>query len=137
MSTRFAFEFTALSPDLANPTNSLNDVLRLTNAAPFDLNLVTQNTVSVYLNMTGVGGTYRGGFYADQLTPASLLAAVQNAGYAYYVKDPAGTTTFKGVSYSSLDTVKHPVTLGVAGVSSGAITAFFVSHGPGTLIIVR
>ena len=124
-STRLAFEFTAREPDLTNPTNSLNDVLRLTNAAPFTTALGVKNTVNVYFK-TSPYGFHKGAFLTDTLLPASLLTAIANAGFAYYRPDPAGSVVFNGATYSALDTVANPVTVSTESSGSGAITVFYI-----------
>jgi fibronectin-binding autotransporter adhesin len=66
----FNFEFTQLgSPTYSSPTASGNDVLRITNAAPFVVNLGLTNTVNLYVTaplLVGQTNVLRGGFYTDR-----------------------------------------------------------------------
>lgn len=100
----FAFEFNATgSPNYANAAESINDVLRLTDATPFAAALGSGNTIDVYLGMTDLrwGMTFRGGFYTDAAD--DFLGDIEDASFEYYVLgDGSGTYEYNGQSYYSL-----------------------------------
>lgn len=110
----FDFEFTAAgAPNYADPSSSINDVLRLTGATPFASALTASNVVNVYFDMATVGtGTFVGGFFTDQT--ADFLASISSASFNYFVRDAGGATTYNGTNYS-------PFTSGItlSTVSSG------------------
>jgi len=97
----FSFEFTSLN--LAS-YSSFNDVLRLTNAAPFTANLTSANMVDLYIQtalVDGVTNVFRGGFYADQagnfdgrLTNATFV--IHGGGTLAYVQTVASSTFVPG-----------------------------------------
>jgi autotransporter-associated beta strand protein len=87
-SLTFNFEFTANDPDYTNPLNSLNDVLRITNATPFTANLTAANTVNLYLTTTltpGITNVFRGGFYTDRNSPFN--GEITNAIYNVFLNN--------------------------------------------------
>ena len=98
----FAFEFTAAStPDFGSPTNSINDLIRMTGATPLTAPLDSSNTISIYLNVTSVEDAqqYRGGFFTD--TDADFLASISQAKFVYYIADPSGSVSYNGQTYSA------------------------------------
>ncbi len=97
----FAFEFTAAStPDFGTPTNSINDLIRLTDATPLTAPLDSSNTLSIYLNVASIEDAhqYRGGFFTD--TNADFLASISQATVVYYIADPSGSVSYNGQTYS-------------------------------------
>ena len=153
-----AFEFT--SAGVTPAFNSLNDVLNLTtpspavnsNAAdPFAgtgglTGLTSANKIDIYFNVTSIlpadrfsGGMFvnwgAGGSYTD---PATLIAAVQNATYTYWVRSTgSGVRTFNSVNY---DSFTSNVTLGAIsasldGVGAGYLTEFVVVPEPDTIAL--
>ena len=128
-----AFEFTTSTPNFAvSGTGALNDVLRLTNANPFNnSSLTSANAVDVYFDVTSliVGDTFEGGFFTTQ-SPADLLASIQNASYTFWVKSSgAGTTTFNGVNYDPVTSVP-----GVTGVEVATAPKTNTDFGAGGVV---
>lgn len=79
----FNFEFTQLgAPDYANAGASGNDVLRLTDAAPFLFDLTADNVVTIDFSALtlGEGDVFQGGFYADG---GDFLTGIANATFSY------------------------------------------------------
>ncbi|MCG3146684.1 MAG: hypothetical protein PCFJNLEI_00118 [Verrucomicrobiae bacterium] len=97
----FSFEFTSLN--LAS-YSSFNDVLRLTNAAPFTANLTGVNVVDLYIQtalVDGVTNVFRGGFYTDQAGNfdgrlANATFVVHGGGTLAYVQTVASSTFVPG-----------------------------------------
>lgn len=110
--TDWALEFTGTgSPDYDNPTDSINDLLRLTDAtAPFTAALTAANNIKVYLNVDSISDNdvFKGGFYTDKRS--DFLGMIENASWEYFIKDALGTITYNGVTYSAL-TAPWSVTL--------------------------
>lgn len=101
----FNFEFTATgTPAFGNAAASLNDVLRLNDAAtPFAAGLTSGNAVSIYLNLATVdaGDTLQGGFFTDR--SADFLSSIRNGTFAFYVKgDGNGSYPYNGFDYYRL-----------------------------------
>ncbi|MDZ7620350.1 MAG: autotransporter-associated beta strand repeat-containing protein, partial [Patescibacteria group bacterium] len=100
----FAFEFGAVgSSNYANAAESINDVLRLTDATPFAASLGSSNTIDVYLGVPELtwGMTFRGGFYTD--AAEDFLGDIEGASFEYYVLgDGNGTYEYNGQSYYAL-----------------------------------
>ncbi len=100
----FAFEFNAAgSPNYANTAESINDVLRLTDATPFAAALGSGNAIDVYLGVPELrwGMTFRGGFYTDAAD--DFLGDIEGASFEYYVLgDGSGTYEYNGQNYYSL-----------------------------------
>lgn len=124
----FNFEFTgAESPEYANASASVNDVLRITGAEPFSQSLTDSNTVSVFLNIVSLhfGSTFRGGFFTDN--DAAFFDRIESAAFLYYLADPSGLTVYNGVVYSAyggpltfeLSTIRE-----TASFSSGVKTGY-------------
>ena len=98
--TSFRFEFTGADPDYSDATASVNDVLRLDdNTTPFTTALTSSSTVSIYLNVDSYtfGDEFRGGFFTD--LASDFITLVQDATFAYYLKDASGAVTYNGVTY--------------------------------------
>ena len=140
----FAFEFTRTGgPDYGQAAASGNDLLRLTAATPFATPLSAANVVGIYFDVATLTTfqMYEGGFFTDR--DQSFLAEIDDATFAYYLRDAAGGTTYNGVRYSpytgpftfEIDTV--PVTAAFAGGSeAGFVTRVFVVPEPGGLPLV-
>ncbi len=101
----FALEFTALgSPDYTDAMASLNDVLRLTDAAdPFTAALDGTNSVGIYFDASQIeeDDVFRGGFYTD--LGADFADLISDASFAYYITgDGGGTHDLGGQSYYTL-----------------------------------
>ena len=146
---RAAFELTASAPNYTvSGSGALNDVLRLTDANPFNsASLSSANVVDVYFDVDSIvtGDTFEGGFFTTQ-TDAQLLGSVQNADYSFWAKTTSGpgTRTFNGVAYSSISAVYPTITnvlvttlpktatdFGSGGtVPSGSVTAFIIVPEP-------
>lgn len=100
----FNFEFNLLgSPVFADAFASGNDLLRLTALAPFTASLSSVNTVNIYLGFASLlpGDVFRGGFFADEVS--DFWASIEEAGFHYYLADPAGGIVYQGVSYREFD----------------------------------
>lgn len=136
----FDFEFTAAgAPNYADPSNSINDVLRLTGATPFASALTASNVVNIYLDMATVGtGTFVGGFFTDQT--ADFLASISSASFNYFFRDAGGATTYNGTNYSpftsgiTLSTVSSGPSFD-GGAVVGRVTQLVVVPEPGSLAL--
>ena len=98
----FDFEFSAASaPDFTAPSASINDLLRITAATPFENNLTANNEISVYLDVASLsaGQQFLGGFFTDENT--DFIEAIKNAQVTTYLADPTGNVTFNGQTYSA------------------------------------
>ncbi len=139
-----AFEFTSSAPNYAvTGTGALNDVLRLTNADPFaSAALNATNVIDIYLNAGSVNylDEFEGGFYAEQLSPAQLLAAVGNATYVGWLRtDGAGVRTFNGFNYVPIATDEFLQRVRVEtkeGPTPGSsVTVFVAVPEPATIVL--
>ncbi|MEI7780517.1 MAG: autotransporter-associated beta strand repeat-containing protein [Planctomycetota bacterium] len=153
--TSFAFELSGTgSPNWANATGSVNDVLRLTNAtSPFAGPLAGTNVVNVYLGVTSlsVNDTFLGGFFTDKST--SFETSIGAAAYNFYVLgNGSGTgSVYGGQGYYALDAwaaanvpgytgvTVSTVSVATAGfasgsVSNGQVTQFAIVPEPGAII---
>jgi autotransporter-associated beta strand protein len=146
---RAAFEFTASAPNYTvSGSGALNDVLRLTDANPFNsASLSSANVVDVYFDVDSLvtGDTFEGGFFTTQ-TDSQLLGSVQNANYSFWAKTTSGpgTRIFNGVTYGPISDVYSTITnvlvttlpktatdFGIGGtVPSGSVTAFIIVPEP-------
>ena len=138
------FEFTAFAPNYSvTGTGALNDVLRLTAAAPFnDGTLTAGNVFDVYLNRLTVEyqDQFEGGFYAEQFTPEQLLAAVQNATFVGWIRTTgAGVRSFGGFDYNPIDynpaLPGFQVTTKAGPGGVGAVTEFIAIPEPSTVCL--
>ena len=144
----FAFELTASGSSVWSDPGSLNDVLRLTGATPFDVALGSGNAVNVYFDVDSIAPweSFQGGFFTD--AQADFLADVDNATYNYYVKSAGGSVSYNGTNYVGISTwaatnmpnftgvtlVTKPVTTDFgSGAVSGYTTDFIVVPEPNTL----
>ena len=101
--TDFSFEFTAADPDYSDATASVNDVLRLSDGTtPFTTALTSSSTVNIYLNVDSYtfGDEFRGGFFTD--IQSDFITSIQDATFAYYLKDAAGSVIYNGVNYRNV-----------------------------------
>jgi hypothetical protein len=133
----YNFEFTVAGtlPTWSNASASVNDVLRLTNATPFNSALVGGgfNVISIYLNAGAltVGQVFTGGFFTDN--NASFLSSINSATFRYLVATGGtGTETYNGQNY---DLYTGPLTFGrdtvvvsSANFAGGTVTGGFVSQ---------
>ena len=124
----------------------MNDLLRLTNGTPFLGSLGSGNVIDVYFNVDSISAqsVFEGGFFTG-LSAESLLSAVQNATFQYWIKDNAGSTVFNGVNYSSLMTAPGITGAYVtttarnadfgSGSVSGSVTQFVIVPEPGAVAL--
>lgn len=130
----FDFEFTAPSaPAFGNSSASINDLLRLTSATPFENNLSAINKISIYLDVASItsGQQFLGGFYTDQ--SLDFQTAIQDAEFITYIADLAGSISFNGQTYSmysgpytlTLSTIAQSANFG-SGVIFGQIMTLLV-----------
>jgi len=140
----FAFEFGATgSPNYADATASVNDVLHLTGGTPLGSALTGSNAIDVYFNVTtlGSGDTFRGGAYLD--ADIDFLAQVQDATYNYYVLGDGNGPTDGYYTLSqfdpslsiSLSTVNDPAAFS-GGSQSGRVMEFHAVPEPTTLALL-
>jgi fibronectin-binding autotransporter adhesin len=134
----FAFEFSGTAPDYANPSASVNDVLRLTGTTPFISALTSANTKTLFLNFTkeqlSLGTVLEGGFFTDlaaDFTSQLNNETWNNAGFQVYVKGNGnGTdTVYNGQGYYNW---RNPAMFGWTQslfMSTTARTANFGSSG--------
>lgn len=98
----FNFEFTVSNgmPEWNQPSNSGNDVLRLTDNTAFTQEMTSGNVINIFLNLTSIkaGDVFTGGFFTD--TNSDFKSMVQNASFNYYLKDDAGSTAYASVNYT-------------------------------------
>jgi autotransporter-associated beta strand protein len=100
----FNFELFGFNPVYSSPTNSVNDVVRLTGPTPFGSSLTAANVLAFYIDLPGTfvfgsNQVFEGGFFADQ--GAGLLAAVKDATMNYFIKDATGAVSYNGNTYVS------------------------------------
>jgi len=141
-----AFEIGAAGPNYASPTNSVNDVIRLTDAAtPFAdaagsaAVFGADTVIDVYfLDSDPALGGYKAEFFAAR----DFTDAVAGATYEYWRLDPRGSRYHNGNLYSPLDASLVdwsvvPETATFDGqAASGYITEFTVVPEPATLALV-
>jgi autotransporter-associated beta strand protein len=143
----FSFEIGAASPNYATPSNSLNDLMRLTSdTTPFadatgsaPGHLTADTVIDVYfLYSDPAEGTYKAQFFAG----TDFSDAIADATYRYWRLDPHGTQLYNGNFYSPLDpslvdwsVVPETATFG-GTPTSGYITQFSVAPEPATLALV-
>ena len=127
----FAFEYTDLSPEYGSPSDSDNDVLRLTGGAgAFASPLTSANEISLYFDRPWLapGDVYTGGFFIEGFS-GDLLANVAGATFTYYITgDGLGTHPFGGKDYYLLNdfSVDYGFEVGVAylhGALEGEVLA--------------
>jgi hypothetical protein len=102
----FTFVLSGSVPTYGSAAASGNDLVRLTDAAPFATDLTSGNAIDVYFNADVAAWTtvFEGGFFS-LLTPEQLLASVSNASFTYYAKSTGGPVTYEGVSYAPLSSL--------------------------------
>jgi autotransporter-associated beta strand protein len=143
----FSFEIGAAEPNYASPSNSVNDVIRLTNAAaPFadatgaaPAALMADTVIDVYfLSADPALGEYKAEFFAA----TDFTDAVAGATYQYWRLDPRGTRLYNGNFYSPLDeslvdwSVVPETAMFDGQAASGYITEFTVVPEPATLALL-
>jgi autotransporter-associated beta strand protein len=143
----FSFEIGAASPNYASPSNSVNDVIRLTDAAtPFadatgsaPATFSADTVIDVYFLWSDPAlGEYKAEFFAA----TDYSAAVAGATYQYWRLDPRGSRYHNGNFYSPLDeslvdwSVVHETATFGGQAASGFITEFTVVPEPATLALV-
>jgi fibronectin-binding autotransporter adhesin len=119
----WAFEFTSAAPDYTNPSNSLNDILRLTGTAssPFTTALTSANEIAVYLDVASLaeGNTFSGGFFTN--LAGDFRSSIANAAYTYWVSGTgAGQTTYLSKTYVPLATAYPSLSMDVTTVATTA-----------------
>lgn len=135
------FEFTLLgAPRYADAISSGNDVLRLVGpdqfaGTSFDLD----NELAFYFSQTG---SFEGGIFLDNET-ADLVALISSADVVYYLADSAGSVTYNGQNYSSLDatnvTLSNIAITGApfeGGLADGTTLGFAVVPEPSTYALL-
>ena len=134
----FQLEFTGTTPNYADATASVNDVIRLTDAAPFTASLVGTNLIEVFFDVTtlSAGDSFEGGFFTD--TAADFAAEITGANYSYYVLgDGNGTDiTAGGQGYYSLTTFDSTLTMDISTIPASANFGAGVVSGQGTSLAV-
>ncbi|MDA0818073.1 MAG: autotransporter-associated beta strand repeat-containing protein [Planctomycetota bacterium] len=87
------FEITGSLPAWANPTASVNDVIRITGGNPFTSALSAATTISILLGVPGLDpaalGTYTAGFFTD--TASDFTSFIENAVFDYWVAGEFGS----------------------------------------------
>jgi autotransporter-associated beta strand protein len=140
----FNFEFTSINPTFSSAAASVNDLLRLTDAAPFTASLTSANTVNIYFNVGAFGPeqTYTGAFFTD--TQSDFLSQIADATFVYYVANTNGAFEYNGVNYTTLDE-SLDITIGTVnadgadfagGSVNGQITQFEVVPEPSTYALL-
>ena len=138
--TNFNFDLTTAgtAPDWTTPTQSINDVLRLTGSAPFATSLASSNVVQLFLGTSSLsaGDWFQGGFF----TAANQSASIASATYATYVLgDGLGTDIeHSGLHYYSLAHYNQKVGTSLAAtVTMVSTTASFTGGTPASGWIMR
>ena len=102
MSFNFDFTAAATAPVWSTPTQSVNDVLRLTGTVPFATSLASANVVRLFVSTTALsaGDWFEGGFF----TVANQTSAITGGAYETYVLgDGQGTDIeHSGLRYYTL-----------------------------------
>jgi fibronectin-binding autotransporter adhesin len=138
-----AFEFKGFLPAYNAPSASVNDVLRLTDAAAFlGSHLTAANVIDVYFDIAsvGAGGLFEGGFFTS-LPANDLFTAVENATFQYWIRDTSGTTSFNGVNYGRLSSTSVSLQAATvtrnfgAGDVSGSVTQFVIVPEPASIAL--
>ena len=143
----FSFEIGAAEPNYASPSNSLNDLIRLTNeAAPFadatgstPVALTADTVIDVYFLWSDPAlGEYKAEFFAA----SDFTEAISDATFRYWRLDPRGACLHNGNFFSPLDSslvdwsvVPETATFNGAP-SSGYITEFTVVPEPAALALL-
>jgi hypothetical protein len=143
----FSFEIGAAQPNYATPSNSLNDLVRLTsNAAPFadasgtaPAALTADTVIDVYFLYSDPAlGEYKAQFFAA----TDFTDAIAGATFEYWRLDPRGSRMHNGNLFSPLDeslvdwsVVPETADFGGGNVS-GYITQFAVAPEPATLALL-
>jgi autotransporter-associated beta strand protein len=143
----FSFEIGGPTPLYAKPANSLNDVIRLTDAAlPFanaagdaPARLAPSSLIDVYFLFNDPPqGQYKAQFFAG----TDFTDAIRDATFKYWLLDPRGTCLHNGNFFSPLDPSLVdwsvvPETADFAGaIATGYITQFTVAPEPATLALL-
>jgi T5SS/PEP-CTERM-associated repeat protein/autotransporter-associated beta strand protein len=143
----FSFEIGAAGPNYATPSNSLNDLVRLTNdMTPFadatgiaPAHLTADTVIDVYFVYSDPAeGTYKAQFFAS----TDFSDAIADATFQYWRLDPHGNRLYNGNFYSSLDASLVdwsvvPETAMFGGTpASGYITQFAVVPEPASAAIL-
>ena len=143
----FSFEIGAASPNYASPSDSVNDVIRLTDAVmPFadatgaaSAALTADTVIDVYfLSVEPAIGDYKAEFFAA----TNFRDAVAGATYQYWRLNPRGSRYHNGNLYSPLDaalvdwSVVSETAMFDGAPASGYITEFTVMPEPATLALV-
>jgi len=143
----FSFEIGAATPNYAAPSNSVNDVIRLTDAAtPFadatgaaPAAFTADTVIDVYfLSADPALGEYKAEFFAA----TDFSDAVAGATYQYWHLDPHGSRYHNGNLYSPLDeslvdwSVVPETANFVGGEASGYITELTVVPEPVTALLL-
>jgi hypothetical protein len=144
--TDFLFQFTAAntSPQYLNRTNSLNDVLHLTDATtPFLASLGPSNTITVDFDVDELhpGDTFIGGFFTNH--PSDDFygdGTVSNAIYNYLLNGSALDLNQWQVSVSTIAQSNIDFGLDYGGIVDGRAMQFTIQYTaipePGTLALV-
>jgi autotransporter-associated beta strand protein len=143
----FSFEIGAAGPNYASPSDSVNDVIRLTDAAmPFadatgaaSAALTADTVIDVYFLWSDPAlGEYKAEFFAA----TDFTDAVAGATYQYWRLNPRGSRYHNGNLYSPLDAalvdwsvVSETATFD-GQAAKGYITEFTVVPEPATLALV-
>ena len=81
-------------------------MLRIKGADPFTSALSSANAINLYLSAAAFNGgstDIRGGFFTDSELSSGPAGDVDNSLLHIFIADPTGSTTYNGVTYSSLD----------------------------------
>jgi autotransporter-associated beta strand protein len=80
------FEFNDFYPDWGNPTDSVNDLVRITGATPFvDPGMTEENIINIYFDVgsIAVDDIFQGGFFTD--ADSDFLSLISSATFNYYI----------------------------------------------------
>lgn len=98
---QFDFTFTSAGlPDFSQPTNSINDVLRLTADPPILSAMSPVNRIRIFLDVDSLTKDliFSGGFFTDHAD--DFLPLIEGAVFEIYVADADGSVSHQGQSYA-------------------------------------
>jgi hypothetical protein len=111
-----ALEFmTKGAPDLSNPQSTNNDVLRLTDAAPFGgVSLTGANRITINLMVTSIaeGDVFQGGFYTDAGDFSATIA-----GASFQFLHSGSSTLPEGINGFTVSMILSPFDFDGAGAN--------------------
>jgi len=121
------------APAYATANAIRNDVLRLTDPAPFASAMTSGAVINVYVNATIPvdGASYKGGIFTD--SPADFAGSVSGATWNVYESRVGGPVTYQGVTYAltsrtvSVSTVAETAPFAAGSVAGRVLRVTFAA----------